>query len=107
MGTAPQPPGPPPALAIPGLSFGASVGLPPSLPAVSLCGFSFPPKLLFKFGFTLPVTLSFPPPLPIPHLSLSLNCNLSNPIGVTAGLKWGAGRTSNALPDPDVLEQAG
>jgi hypothetical protein len=79
-------------------------GLAPSPPAASLCGFSLP-KSLFKFGFKLPA-LAFPPAIPTPYLALGLNCSLSNPLDVSAGLRYGGGRTPNADPDPDLLEQA-
>ena len=46
--------------------------------------------------------IPFPPPLPfpIPQFSFSISCNFDNPVDVSAGLEWGGGRTSNALPDP-------
>ncbi len=65
----------------------------------SPCEFRF--KLpAFTFGFTLP-DIPFPPPLPIPHLSLSHSCDLSKPIDVSAGISFGGGRTSNAPSSPD------
>lgn len=85
-----------------GFSFGATLF---SKPAFALCGFTFPPPIPFKFGFQIP-PFAFPPPLPSFFFSLSLNCSLSNPIGVKAGLKWGGGRSPNTGPDPDALEQA-
>jgi hypothetical protein len=96
-GPTPSPPGTVSANAGPA---GFSVGSGPAPSAASLCGFQFPPTLFFKFGFTLPPL----PQLPIPHLSLGLNCNLSNPLSVNAGLTYGGGRTSNAPPDPDMQE---
>lgn len=105
MGTAPQPPGPP--ADPPGL-ITADAGLKPGPKAISLCGFNlfFPPTIYFKFGFNLP-SFHFPPPLPTFNFSLSLNCDINNPISVSAGITWGGGRKVNAAPDPDLLEQAG
>jgi hypothetical protein len=101
MGFPPPPAGPPPAA--PGASVDA--GLADSPTAASLCGFKFPPEIFFKFGFKLP-SINFPPPLPIPHIQLALNCDLNNPLSVDAGLSYGGGRSSNADPNPDDLEQA-
>jgi hypothetical protein len=75
----------------------------PKLPAIALCGFKFPPSLFFIFGFKLP-SIAFPPKIPLPYLHLALNCNLSNPIDVSAGVAYGGGRASNNNPDPDLDE---
>lgn len=75
-------------------------------PAASLCGFAIP-TIRFKFGFNFNLPgFSFPPKLPIPYLSLGLNCDLNNPLDLSAGLKPGGGRTSNAPPSPDMNENA-
>lgn len=100
MGFPPPVDGPPPTPA--GVSI--NVGLTPSLPAVALCGFGIPP-IGFKFSLSLG-GLSFPPAIPIPFLQLALNCDLTNPLSVNAGLAYGGGRTPNADPDPDYAEQA-
>lgn len=63
------------------IGFGA-----PALDAVSICGFKFPPKFNFKFGFSLPALPPFPPQIPFPWIVL--NCDLSKPIS----LGWGGGR---------------
>jgi len=104
MGFAPAPPGPPPAAPGASITVGMST---PTLPAIAICGllFKFPPAIFFSFGFTLP-TIPFPPKIPLPYISLSLNCNLSNPLNVSAGLSYGGGRQSNADPDPDMQEAA-
>jgi hypothetical protein len=91
-----------PSVAIPGVDF--SVGLPVSPNALTLCGFTFPPAIFFDFGFSLG-GFEFPPKLPVLTLGLSINCSLSNPLSVSAGIKWGGGRASNAPSDPDALEQ--
>jgi len=104
MGFPPPPAGPPPTP--PGVSLDA--GLADAPDAKSLCGFKFPPTLFFKFGFVIPsFGIQFPPPLPTIKLSLALNCDLNNPLSVDAGVKWGGGRTPNADPNPDDLDQAG
>ena len=66
----------------------------------SPCNFSF--KLpSFTFGLILP-PFKFPPfDLPIPRFRLTISCDLSKPIDVSAGLEYGGGRSSNADPCPD------
>jgi hypothetical protein len=90
------------------LSSGAGVdldgGLADDPSASSICGFTFPPFIFFKFGFHLPF-IGFPPSLPIPHIGLSINCDLSNPLSVNTSVTWGGGRAPNGYPDPDALEQ--
>lgn len=55
----------------------------------------------FTFGLVLP-PIKFPPfDIPIPRFKLSLSCDLSNPIDVSAGLEFGGGRASNNDPSPD------
>lgn len=77
-----------------GVSFGSGAviagpcGLSLTLPTINidlllpriLANINFPPKLAFNF---------------------SLNCNLSNPIDVSAGLDFGGGRISCSPPNPD------
>lgn len=67
---------------------------------VSLCKLSLKlPK--FKFKFKLP-PLGFPPPIPFPFFGFALSCDPANPIDVSAGLSYGGGRQTRALPDePD------
>lgn len=68
-------------------------------PAASLCGFALP---TFRFAFSLKLpALPIPPPIPFFSFSLSLNCDLSNPLNVSAGLNWGGGRVATFDPDPD------
>lgn len=64
------------------------------------CEFKF--KLpSFSFGFKIP-GFKFPPfDLPIPHFKLSLSCDLSNPIDLSASIEPGGGRASNSDPSPD------
>ncbi len=107
MGFPPPPAGPDPSLPVPaappgfGPSVGAGVTTPPT--AAQLCGFKFPPTVFFKFGFVLPpLPFQFPPPLPKVHVGLALNCDLSNPLSVSAGVSFGGGRASNAPADPDL-----
>jgi hypothetical protein len=66
----------------------------------SPCEFKFKlPK--FSFGLQLP-GFKFPPfDLPIPHFKLTLSCDLSNPIDLTASIEPGGGRKSNNDPSPD------
>ena len=80
----------------------ASASFPPSPIKAVPCGFCLAlPK--FIFGFTLP-TFNFPPKFPIPFLGLKLSCDLSNPVSVSAGLGFGAGRKSNHGKDADLME---
>lgn len=74
----------------------------PSPPAASLCNFKLPalPMLKFKLRFKLP---KFPPPLPIPTIALAINCQLKNPLSITADVPKGGGRKSLADPDPDDI----
>ncbi len=67
-------------------------------PVLDLCKFKLP-SFLFKIKFKLP-PINFPPKLPSFSLSLGLNCDLSNPLNVTAGVKFGGGRVSTGEPDP-------
>jgi hypothetical protein len=75
----------------------ATASFEPSPSGSSLCGFTIPP--VFSFGLTLYVP-GFPPALPsFPFaFSLSLNCDLSNPID--ADFSFGGGRVSTG-PNPD------
>jgi hypothetical protein len=102
MGSAPLPdlPPPPPATAS-GVS--ASAGFEPGPVAASLCGFKLPFGR-FKFGFKIP-GIDFPPKLPFPYVAFGINCNLSNPIDMSVGLKYGGGRQPNHGVDPDLDDQ--
>jgi hypothetical protein len=68
-------------------------------PAASLCKFKLP-LFLFKLAIKLP-PLNFPPPFPTFSFSLGLSCDLSNPINVTAGVKFGGGRKATGQTYPD------
>ena len=95
-GSPPPVPGPPPAAA---QASALAAGFQPSpMPVASLCGFKLP-VFVFSLGFKQPTI--FPLPFPEFALSLGLNCSLENPIDVSAGVKFGGGRVSNADPDPD------
>jgi len=52
------------------------------------------------FNLNLPA-IPFPPPLPFFSFSLSLNCDLNNPLSISGGLQWGGGRVASFDPDPD------
>jgi hypothetical protein len=66
----------------------------------SPCEFAF--KLpTFSFGLQIP-PFKFPPfDIPIPHFKLTLSCDLSNPIDISASLEPGGGRVPNGDPSPD------
>lgn len=72
----------------------------PSPAGASLCGFGFP---LFFFSFTLPgfkfPPFDFPPRF---SFSLTLNCDLSNPID--AEIAFGGGRVASQNPDQDEID---
>lgn len=77
----------------------------PGPPVSALCGFVLPTLPNFLPGFSLPLdALSFPPPLPLPKLPLSIDCSQNNPQDVSSGLEYGGGRMSNADPSPDLDE---
>lgn len=101
MGSPPPIDAPPPG---PAVSANADAGFADDPSAATLCGFTFPPFPFFKFGFSL-AGLKFPPALPIPKIGLAINCDLNNPLSVTAGVAWGGGRNPNGYPDPDAVEQ--
>jgi hypothetical protein len=99
MGFAPPPDAPPPAVQA-ASSAGAAFAAGPTVD--SLCGFALPSlSNLFKFP-ALPAIPNFPPPLPIPRLSLGLNCSTDNPIDITAGIAYGGGRLPTSDPNPDL-----
>lgn len=97
MGSPPPPDAPP--VAQQALAT-ANAGFSPGPPAAELCGFKLP-TFLFGIKFNLP-PISFPPPIPNFRLSLGLNCSLSNPINISAGVAYGGGRVPNSDPDPDL-----
>ncbi len=79
-------------------SFGGGVSMGSTAVALP-CGISFkipyPPKIsviLKRFKIKIP---GIPP---LPRLNLSINCDLSKPINITAGLEWGGGRLPNVTP---------
>jgi hypothetical protein len=96
-GSAPPPDAPP--LASQALAT-ANAGFSASPPIAELCGFKIP-FFLFSLGFVLP-PIPFPFPIPKFRLSLGLNCSLTNPLNVSAGIDSGGGRVSNSDPDPDL-----
>lgn len=81
-------------------------GFAPGPPVATLCGFAFPSfKPFLKIG--IPIGgISFPPKIPTFSPSLGLNCDVNNPLDVTAGVKWGGGRVASFDRDPDVDEDA-
>jgi hypothetical protein len=102
MGAAPPPDGPP--LAAQDQSAEAA-GFKQDGSAVDLCGFKLP-FFIFKFP-ALPSLPGFPPALPIPRISLGLNCSTDNPVDVTAGVAYGGGRVAKFDPDQDLaLDEA-
>lgn len=91
-----------PAGSIGGGNVGGTVSTPNFPP---FCGFKIP-FLLFGFSFKIP-DFSFPPALPVFRLSIGINCLLSNPVNISAGVAYGGGRVSTSDPDPDLaLDQA-
>ncbi len=87
-----------------GVGADASVSFPPDVVKAIPCGFCISlPK--FSLAFFLP-KFSFPPLIPIPFLglSLTLSCDLSKPISVSAGIDFGGGRKPNHDKDPDLSE---
>jgi hypothetical protein len=74
-------------------------GFKPGPPVGDLCGFKIP-SFTFSLGFNLP-SLSFPPPFPRLTASLGLNCDLSNPVNVSAGISFGGGRKPTGNPDSE------
>ena len=58
----------------------------------------------WTLGFKIP-PIPFPPPLPIPRLSLVLSCDPSKPLDVSAGVEWGGGRKSQVDKSPDDDEE--
>lgn len=80
-------------------------GFAPGPPVASLCGFKLP-TFLFILALLLPA-FKFPPfTIPSFNFSLSLNCDLSNPLNLTADVAWGGGRVANYDPDPGEVEFA-
>ena len=102
MGSPPPPDAPPVAQQA---TSQANAGFAAGPPIGQICGFTVP-GFTFKLLPSLP-PISFPPPIPTFSLSIGLNCSLSNPLNISAGLAYGGGRVSNADPDPDLqLDQA-
>lgn len=93
---------PPPS---PGVSTSASADFGPSTTAATICGFKIGlPRI--KIGLSIVLPFKFPPDIPLPYLAFALTCDPNDPIKVDSGLKWGAGRVPNALPDPDDDDSA-
>jgi hypothetical protein len=90
---------------LPTQTVGGAVGGTVSTPEFpDFCGFSLP-TASFSFGFVLP-TISFPPELPDLRVSLGINCSLSNPVNISAGVPYGGGRVGSFDPDPDAALDA-
>ena len=102
MGFPPPPAGPSPS-SLAQTKLSASFAASP--PVASLCGFALP-SFAFAIGFVLPTI--FPLPIPVFSISIGLNCSLTNPLDVSAGLSYGGGRVASSDPDPDaqLLEAA-
>lgn len=82
-----------------GIGVGASASFVAGPPVLALCGFALPlPAFLLGLKIKIP---RFPPPLPIPFLSIGLKCSLSNPFDVSAGVAYGGGRVATFDPNPD------
>jgi len=71
----------------------ASASFEPGPDAISLCGFAFPPKFNFSFGFNLPA-IPIPFKLPTFDFSLGLNCSLDNPFSFSGNIAYGGGRVA-------------
>lgn len=97
MGSPPPENFPPPAAASSGDSFAAPAA------TAGTCGISLAPPR-FVFGVSLALPFAFPPKPPSLNLSFKLSCDPTNPVDVSGGLAWGAGRESNVPPDPDDTE---
>lgn len=100
MGSPPPENFPPPTVPTLGASFAtpsATVALP--------CGLSASiPSWLLKLGISISLPFAFPPAFPKLNLRFKLTCDPNNPVDVSGGLSWGAGRASNVPPDPDDHE---
>ncbi len=114
-----------PGIACPGLTMGLAMGFPPpqDFPtpqeqsiatanasfepgpdAASICGFKFPPKFNFGYGFNLP-PIPIPFKLPSFKLSLGINCDLDNPFSLSAGVSFGGGRVAQFDTDNDEQDE--
>lgn len=82
----------------------AEASFEPGPSAASICGFKFPPKFNFAFGFNIP-PLPIPFKLPTFSISLSINCDLSNPFSVSGGVSYGGGRVASFDTDNDELDE--
>lgn len=83
----------------------ADASFQPGPDAKSICGFKFPPKFNFSFGFNLP-PLPIPFKLPTIDISLAINCDLDNPFGFSAGVSFGGGRVASYDLDQDERDAA-
>lgn len=76
-----------------------------SAPTATICGFGIGlPKL--KFGLSIFVDIHFPPAIPLPWFTFTLQCDPSDPIDVTGGIGPGGGRPETGEPDPDDDEDS-
>lgn len=99
MGYPPPPDAPPEAeQALVDASLSFEAGPPISL----LCGFKIP-FWFPKFSLHLP-DFGLPPKLPKFSLSISISCDLNNPLNISASLGFGGERKPLFDPDPDLAE---
>jgi hypothetical protein len=76
-------------------------------PTATICGFAIgPPRLKFSLSTFLALFGQLPPIPPKFFLAFKLSCDLSDPVNVSSGLDWGAGRCPIGEPDPDDMEDA-
>jgi hypothetical protein len=95
--------GSPPPTNFPAPTSAVSGGFSTPTASATICGVTLAlPK--FVLGFSLGLPFPFPPKLPSLNLHFKLTCNPNDPVDVSGGLSWGAGRASNAPPDPDDSE---
>lgn len=78
----------------------ADASFEPGPDAFSICGFKFPPKFNFSFGFNLP-PIPIPFKLPTFDISLGLNCSLDNPFSFSGNISYGGGRVASFDTDND------
>ena len=78
----------------------ADVSFPPSPTAADICGFKIPPKFSINFALNIPFP-NFELPLPF-NFSLSLTCDLSNPIA--AEVSFGGGKVSTGNTEAEARD---
>jgi hypothetical protein len=76
-------------------------GFSAGTPVVSLCGFTLPSfSISVLLQLAIKIKFTFPPPF---ILAIGINCDLNNPLVITAGIPFGGGRVGTFDPDPDDL----